>query len=541
MGMKDRVLDLFKRTKKPDTLTDSVIKHDRLDDGVLEDMVNSATHFREAMFDRPEVDLDNLTDAEGNPVELTKEQKAKAGDFIAWENLFADTFRALHTLDSPELEDAAKVKPSRELNRRIMQQLTASEKFRELRPDTRHDEVASAFTAMGLADGLRESLTSEMREQIVRVKAMVENEDVIQGAQQTLEQLRQQVREQGGKATQQQKEAMKNASQAKNQAREGLANEQAEQQQEGLGVGALDKLEEALDQAKENADAMGSLPGTDPGTGQKLSPDEMIELADKWRSNPDLFEMAKMIGRMQRDLRYRRSNRVIGGREEIVDVTTGNDIPLLLPQEKMKLRNPILRRDFMRRFYEESLVQYETRGYAEAGRGPIIICLDGSGSMGGMPNIWARSLAISFISIAKREKRDAAAVEFSSTGQVRRWDFMAKESINPLKIIDFASHMFNGGTDITGGVLSAKELIDNVSAFKTADVVVMTDGQDYWGQDDEELRDQMVAMGVNLHGVAIGAATNGYLRELCGEQDVVAAWDLAGSNDATSHLAEAIS
>lgn len=542
MSMSNRVRALFTRTKKPDALLDSVIKHDRLDDNVLEDMIDTAKHFRGAMYQKPEVDLSGLTDAEGNAIELDEKQKAEAMKYVAWENLFSDTFRALHTLDSPELESNEKTKPSRDLNRRIMQQLINSEEFQKLRPDTRHDEVASAFTAMGLADGLRETMGEDLREFVIRAKSMTEHEDQASGAQAQLEALRQQAaREHAeGGVSQEVKEAMKNASTQKNAARENLANEQAEQQAEGLGSGFADKIEKALEGAKENTDAIGSMPGSDPGSGLKLAPDELIDLAQKWRQNPQLFEMAKMIGRMTRDLRYRRTNRIIGGKEEIIDVTIGNDIPLLLPQEKMKLRNPIMRKDFMRRFYEEALVQYETQGYAEAGKGPIICALDGSGSMGGMPNVWARSLAISFITIAKREKRDAAVIEFSSRGQVRRWDFMAKEQINPLKIIEFASHMFNGGTDITGGVESAKELIDQVSEFKTADIVVITDGQDGFVEDDAELRDNLVARGVRLHGVAIGMATNTYLRELCGD-DVVAAWDLAGTNDATSHLAEAIS
>lgn len=539
MEMSQRVRDLFTRTKKPTALSDSVIQHDRLDDGVLDDMVNRALHFRRTMFDRPEIDLENLTDAEGNPVELSDEQIEKALEYVAWEDLFGDTFRALHTLDSPELKPSEEIKPSRELNRRIMQQLTASDKFTSIRPETRHDEIASAFTAINLAEGLRETLQEEMREFVVRAQQMNEKEEQAAGAQETLEALRDAVREQGGQATPQQKQASKEASNEKTQARQELAEQQSEQQQQGMTVAAIGGIEKALDEAQEATDAIGSLPGTEPGSGVKLSPDEMIDLAQKWKENPQLFDMAKMIGRMQRDLRYRRTNRIVGGREEIIDVKLGDDLPLLLPHEKVKLRHPLLKRDFIRRYYERSLVQYETRGYAEAGRGPIIVCLDGSGSMGGMPNVWARSLAISFISIARREKRDAAAVEFSSSGQQKRWDFMAKEPVNPLKIIDFATHMFNGGTDITGGVESAKELIDVVPNFKTADIVLMTDGQDYFQDDDQGLRDELRERGVRLHGVAIGMKTNEYLESMC--EDVVAAWDLAGSNDATAHLAEAIS
>ena len=537
--MSQRVMDLFRRTKNLPALSDSVIRHDKLDDGVLEDMEERALHFRRAMNERPEIDLDNLTDDEGKAIELSEEEREKAMEYVAWKDLFGDTFRALHTLREPELMGQDEILPSRDLNRRILQQITASEKFTAIRPETRHDEIASAFASINMSEGLRTSLQEEMKEMVVGAKRMAEQEQQITGAQEALEQLRQQVREQGGKATPEQKQAMKEQSKSKTQARQELAEQQAEQQQQGIGVGAIEAINQALEGAQESVDAVASLPGTEPGTGQKLSPDEMIELAQKWKENPELVEIAKMVGRMQRDIRYRRTNRVIGGREEIVDVKLGDDLPLLLPSEKVRLRHPLLRRDFMRRYFERSLVQYETRGYAEAGRGPIIVCLDGSGSMGGMPNIWARALAISFIAIAKKEKRDAAAVEFSSRGQQKRWDFMAKEPINPIRIVDFASHMFNGGTDITGGVLKAKELIDLVPEFKTADIVLMTDGQDHYQDDDEALRGELLALGVRLHGVAIGSQTNHYLEQMC--ESVVPAWDLAGANDATTHLAEAIS
>lgn len=539
--MSQRVLDLFKRTKKLPDLSDSVVRHDRLDDGVLEDMTERASHFRHGMFEVPAIDLDNLTDDEGEAIELTDEEREKAMEYVAWGNLYGDTFRALHTLQEPELLGQEEIKPSRDLNRRIIQQILASEKFQKMRPDTRHDEIAAAFATMNMSEGLRESLQEEMREMVIGAKRMSEQEQQITGAQEALEQMRQQAREehqQSGEVNPELAQAMKEQSQAKTQGRQELAEQQAEQQQKGMAVGAIEAIDKALEGAQEATDAIGSLPGTEPGSGQKLSPDEMIELAQKWKENPELFDMAKMVGRMQRDIRYRRTNRVVGGREEIIDVKLGDDLPLLLPSEKVKLRHPLLRRDFMRRFYERSLVQYETRGYAEAGRGPIIVCLDGSGSMGGMPNVWARSLAISFIAIAKREKRDAAAVEFSSSGQQKRWDFFAKEPINPLRIVDFASHMFNGGTDITGGVIKAKELIDLVPEFKTADIVLMTDGMDYFQEDDEELRDELRALGVRLHGVAIGQPRNAYLEAMC--EDTVPAYDLAGTNDATTHLAEAI-
>lgn len=535
-----RVRELFQRTKRLPELTDSVIRHDRLDDGVLEDMVDKAKHFRNRMFAQPRVDLDNLVDEDGNPIKLTRRQKAEAERYVAWSDLFKDSFRALHTLDSPELTASDEILPSRELNRRIMSQVIATEEFQDMRPNTRHDEIASAFAAMNLADGLEEALQGDLRKFVLEAKRLQDQEEEALDAERELQELRNKARQQG-RLDDRDKARMKALSQAKTNARQQIAQQQHQQQQKGLGTSVTQAIGDAVKGAHEAAGAISALPGAGMGGGANLSPDEMIELARKWKENPDLFEMAKMIGRMQRDIRYTRTNRVVGGREEIIDVKLGDDLPLLLPLEKVKLRNPLLRRDFMRRFYERSLMQYETRGYAEAGRGPIIVCIDGSGSMCGMPNVWARSVALSFITIARREKRDAAAVEFSSRGQVARWDFMAKEPLNPMQIISFASHMFQGGTDITQGIESSRDLIEQVPAFRTADIVVLTDGHDGYGQEDFDLRDNLRERGVRLHGVAVGmeARQNQYLQEIC--DSVVSAWDLGGSNEATAHLAEAIS
>lgn len=538
--VKDRVKDLFTKTSRLPQMGTSTVKHDKLDEGVRDDMLEKATHFRTRHDATPTINLDDLTDKEGNLVNLTKQDKAEAEKYVGWGDLFGDAFMALHTLDAPEMIAADQVKPSRELNRKIMQQVIANEEFQEMRPETRHDEIASAFAAMTLADGLEAALNANMQNMVLEAKQMADREEAAEDAEKELQELRNKARA-TGELTPEEKQKIRELAEAKTQARKELAEQQAQTQTEGVGQVTQEQIDKAVSEANEAAGAMNSLPGKEMGAGANLSPDEMIALAQQWKNNPNLFEMSKMIGRMQRDIRYTRTNRVVGGREEIIDVKMGNDLSLLLPSELMKLRHPLLKRDFMRRYHERSLIQYETQGNASAGRGPIIICIDGSGSMGGMPNVWARSVALSFITIAKKEKRDAAAVEFSSRGQVKRWDFMSKEPVNPLNIIDFASHMFHGGTDITQGIESSKELVDQVQAFRSADIVVITDGHDGLGPEDYKLRDELRAKGVRLHGVTIGqeVKSNQYLMEMCDTQ--VSAMDLGGSNSATAHLAEAIS
>lgn len=580
---KAKIAGLFSRAKKAPELSNSVIKRDRMDDGVLEDMIDRAKLFRDTRFNQPEPDLDNLVDSDGNPIALTDAQRGRAEEYVAWGDLFDDVFRALHTYDEPEMLPEAEIKPSRELNRRIMQQVVTNENFQKLRPDTRHSSIESAFTAISMADGLSATLNTELQEFVVRAKEMNELEDKLgpaggvpgagpgqpggSGGQggggggkqnpifdakkgnqfdpndpnnQTPNQQQQQGPAQMPNVNQQGTQHGAGGPDL-NQIAQDLANKAAQQSQQGLGTSVMQAIDHALEQGKDAADAIANLPGYGEGAETRMSPDQMIELAQRWRETPELRNIARMTGRLTRDMRQKRARRIVGGNEEIVSVTLGDDIPLLLPHELATLRHPILKRDFQRRYHEQSLLQYETEGTDSAGRGPVCIVLDGSGSMYGMNNEWARSVALALITIARREKRDAIAVEFSSAGQVKAWEFLKKDTPNPAHVLDFVTHMFGGGTEIASGMVVAQEFIKTRPEFRKADIVLITDGGDYFDeQRDGQMRDELRAKGVRIHGVSIGfdAKSNAYLQNMC--DDVASAFDMAGGNAATDHLAEAI-
>jgi uncharacterized protein with von Willebrand factor type A (vWA) domain len=566
-----KLAGLFHRAKRAPELSSSVVKHDRLDDGVLQDMIDRATLFRNTRFNQPEVDLENLVDEDGNPIDLTDEQRERAEEYVAWEDLFDDVFRTLHTYHEPELLPADDVKPSRELNRRIIQQITANENFLKLRPNTRHSPIESAFTAISMAERLSESLNTELQEFVVRAKEMAEMEEQLPpgqggdgggggdlppifenqqsggpGQPDPNAQPQPDPNGQGGGGGQPTNQQQQDPGQGPNgqsidDIAQQLADKAAQQQQQGLGTKVMDAIDKAMEEGQEAADAIASLPGYGEGADNRLNPDQMIELARQWRESPIVRNVARMTGRLQRDMRQKRAKRVVGGNEEIVDVTLGNDIPFLLPHELAKLNHPLMRKDFQRRFHEGELLQYETEGTESAGRGPIVILIDGSGSMMGMYNEWARSVALALITIAKREKRDAAAVEFSSAGSIRKWEFLRKDRTDPQQVLDFVTHFFGGGTRISEGMIVGKEFIDTRPEFRKADIVLITDGGDYFNEGrDDVMRDELRAKGVRIHGVSIGfdAKSNAYLQNMC--DTVVSAYDVAGSNEATTHLAEAI-
>jgi hypothetical protein len=80
----------------------------------------------------------------------------------------------------------------------------------------------------------------------------------------------------------------------------------------------------------------------------------------------------------------------------------------LLPHELLALRHPVLRRDFARRFLDAELLQYTLRAVEEKGRGPMIVCIDGSSSMAGDKEIWSKAVSLTLLDIAQRVNAEQA-------------------------------------------------------------------------------------------------------------------------------------
>jgi uncharacterized protein with von Willebrand factor type A (vWA) domain len=67
--------------------------------------------------------------------------------------------------------------------------------------------------------------------------------------------------------------------------------------------------------------------------------------------------------------------------------------------------------------------------------------------MGGLSKLgWSKSLGIALQTIARREKRDYAAIEFGWRSELRTWEFPKGEKVDPDTLLDYAAHFFGGGT-----------------------------------------------------------------------------------------------
>src|SRR5438309_1821697 len=150
------------------------------------------------------------------------------------------------------------------------------------------------------------------------------------------------------------------------------------------------------------------------GAGGRTSPGRQIELGRRLATNPKLRKLAAAVGRMREQALALRRSPFERASEEVFDVRLGKDLERLLPPELLALHHPLLRRDFARRLVEGRLLSYALRGADERGRGPMIVCLDGSGSMAGDKEIWSKAVALTLLEIARRQPRSFRFICFSS-------------------------------------------------------------------------------------------------------------------------------
>ena len=215
------------------------------------------------------------------------------------------------------------------------------------------------------------------------------------------------------------------------------------------------------------------------GGGERSSPGAQIEFGKKLADNPKLKKLGQMVGRMRSQALALRRKMFERANAEMYEVGIGAELSRLLPHELLALRHPFLRREFGRRFLDAELLQYALRATDEKGRGPMIVCIDGSSSMAGDKEIWSKAVSLTLLDIAQRQRRLFRSICFASADmplQVldlnRRQRYVAELS----KVIELAEYFPGGGTDFQKPLSAALECLRK-SRYRRGDIVFITDGE----------------------------------------------------------------
>lgn len=521
--MKTKASRLFSKLTGRDNLHDHAVKHDKLDAGVLRDWKEQASKLAE-QYQNPPFETDPK----------------------AWGDMLDDSFYAHFGDEDPTVRSQNEMKKSRLVNQQVAEKLARSQDLAETRVGTRNRPMESALATMAGAESLRESYQGELAEHVDRQNDISDAEQRVQDLDKAMEDIR--ASEQAGDSPEEHQanvDYSRELGQAKRKALQELRALEAAQDAAAVELDAATSqaARKAASAAQEATEAAQNIPGVgigkSPGAGATLSPDAMFELAQRYAESRRLQNIIELLGRLLPDMKHIRRTQRKGGYEEIVDIETGNDLPSVLPSELMRLAHPAMKRDFLRRFAEAQLLQYERWSSEDRKKGPVIVVIDESSSMNGARIEWAKATALAVVLMANREGRNAAVVAFGSHGQVEEWQFPKGKSPDPVELTNCAEHFFAGGTSIQTGVGRAAAIMNLSAPFATADLIIVTDGEDTWGEGDELLRNTLVAEGTQIHGVTIHSHPTNYMLNMCSQTTPV--WELDGKNEATDRLASHIS
>lgn len=194
---------------------------------------------------------------------------------------------------------------------------------------------------------------------------------------------------------------------------------------------------------------------------------------EKIRNSEYLKKFTDMIGKYKECAVEEQKKKIRNSAIEIKSVKVGDKIEDALPSDKLNLCNEVTKKDFYRRMTQGQLMSYDKESQKQKNKGPIIVCIDQSGSMHGEKDMWAKALAVGILEVAQLQKREFACIPYDY--DVRKVTVIHKDEISPDKIIGIAEESATGGTDFEAPLKKASELIED-SNFKEADIIFITDG-----------------------------------------------------------------
>ena len=217
------------------------------------------------------------------------------------------------------------------------------------------------------------------------------------------------------------------------------------------------------------------------GAGGKLDAGQRIDLGRRLADNPKLQKLAKVFGRMRENALAVRRKVLDRADQEMFEVgrhRSLDDIARLVPHELVALSHPLLKRDFQRRLLDGGLLTYSLKGVDSHGHGPIVVCLDTSSSMQGDKEIWSKAVTLTFVEIARRQRRRCHVVCFADAAALKEFDMNPRThwQVALDETMDLAEHFSGGGTDFMAPLDAALEKL-STREMRRADVVLITDGE----------------------------------------------------------------
>jgi len=212
--------------------------------------------------------------------------------------------------------------------------------------------------------------------------------------------------------------------------------------------------------------------------------DILKEYEKRLKDNSAIQELSEMLGRkyeqQTNDIHtYTQKNKqklIDTQKSTLVGICESDDLNNLTPSEIVLLADEDTQWIFFKKFAEKKLQTFEHKtplfsNIEDKEKGPIIFCIDTSGSMLGENEIIAKIICFAVLKIAMLDDRKCYLISFSEEIET----FEITDIKNQLdKILLFLNMGFYGGTDAKEALKEALKMLNNEN-FKNADVIMISD------------------------------------------------------------------
>jgi uncharacterized protein with von Willebrand factor type A (vWA) domain len=237
--------------------------------------------------------------------------------------------------------------------------------------------------------------------------------------------------------------------------------------------GALASAQEQIEEVMECARGLG-VGGSNDG---KMDAKRTIALYHRVRNNHRLKMIIDRAGRYRRLAQSKQRTKVTHGKDEMVGIELAGDISRLVPLEMVMITDDDFEMDAIRRLVENQSMCYEYKGIEKLGKGPIVICIDESGSMDGEPIAQAKAFALAMAWIARQQRRFCILSSFSDS-YAGRYIVLPPNKWDETKLCDWLSSFYGGGTDVNYPLNTIPSMWDKLGVPKgKTDMILITDGE----------------------------------------------------------------
>ena len=269
---------------------------------------------------------------------------------------------------------------------------------------------------------------------------------------------------------------------------------------------------------------------------------EAQRIAERLQHMPELVALVDRLGRSQRAPRTEPlppplagpaggdigqvwvQTRLPDAPGELHGIRLSGRIESMLPSQAAMLRHPVLRKLWRARRAEARLLAYDSQAWLAdlrpdpraaprqasvvappqaLERGPIIVCLDTSGSMRGAPETIAKAVALMALRTAQAQGRGCRLIAFGGPGEVIERELAATpEGLTAL--LDLIGHAFDGGTDLQSPIEHAIARVHQ-ARWASADLLLVSDGE--FGCTPamlDPLDRARASLGLRVQGVLVG-------------------------------------